>query len=125
MGYRLSGYVDIHLADGTLRSFGPGAISDEDAALIRNPDVWDGEPGPAVGTVQRPARNATKAAWSEYADELGIVTDGLSKEGIVGAVEVWERDNAPAPADPTEPEPEQPEGDAGEQPADPTEPDAT
>lgn len=47
---------------------------------------WDGESG--AGLVERPAGNASRAAWDDYAHSIGLDPSGFeSKRALVDAID--------------------------------------
>jgi hypothetical protein len=74
-----------------VRAYNPG--DPVDAAVVEGPDAWvsfeDVEPSGVI-PVERPARNASQAAWAAYAVSRGISrdeADGMSRAELIAATD--------------------------------------
>jgi hypothetical protein len=67
-----------------------GTVPPDDVAkLIDNPKAWGESAAPAEGDDDdRPAKNANKDTWVEYASSLGVELDeGSTKQDYIDAVD--------------------------------------
>lgn len=71
--------------------YGPGQVPPkEDANLITNPKVWDGDEPEQKAEVKQPPRKGPGSggpAWTEFAASVGVTKTFDSKEALIAHLE--------------------------------------